>query len=269
MRVAEGTEREVDYDDIVKGYELDSGEYVMLTQEELESVEPGKSRTIELSDFVELSEVDPIYYEKSYYLAPQGEGGEKAYALLLRAMDQAGLAGVATFVMRNKQYLAVIRPREDVLVLETMFFADEVRHATRVLKGLPVKARVSKPELDVAVNLIEQLTTSWKPERYHDTYRERVLDLIRSKEKGEKVEVQAEAPEATNVVDLVDALQRSVEASRAKRSRDGKSKRGRDKATGVGTMSKRELYERAKRLDVSGRSQMSRKDLEAAVKAAS
>jgi DNA end-binding protein Ku len=171
MRVAEGTEREVDYDDIVKGYELESGEYVMLTQEELEPVEPGKPRTIEIIDFVELSEIDPIYFEKSPYLAPKGEGGEKAYALLVRAMEKSGLAGVASFVMRAKQYLATIRPREDVLVLETMFFADEVRDADKV-ETLPVSARVGKRELDVAVSLIGQLKVEWDPERYHDSYRD-------------------------------------------------------------------------------------------------
>jgi DNA end-binding protein Ku len=191
--------------------------------------------------------------------------------LLLRAMEKAGLAGVASFVMRAKQYLATIRPREDVLVLETMFFADEVRDAKTALETLPASARVGKRELDVAVNLIEQLKIEWDPERYRDEYRERVLDMIKSKSKGEKVEVEAAKPEATNVVDLVEALQRSVEATRGKRerrsgaSRRAPTKRGKDD---VSSLSKQELYERAKKLDVPGRSQMSRKALEAAVKAA-
>jgi DNA end-binding protein Ku len=274
MRVAEGTRREVDYDDIVKGYELDSGEYVMLTQEELESVEPGRSRTIEITDFVELAEIDPIYYERSYYLAPQGEGGEKAYALLLRAMEQAGLAGVARFVMRARQYLATIRHREDVLVLETMFFSDEVRDPQQTLERLPVSAKVGKRELDVAVNLVEQLKVDWDPERYEDIYRERVLDLIKAKQKGEKVEVAAEEPTATNVVDLVEALRASVAATPGKsgksgtrgKPRTGPTTRGQDDLTGL---SKKRLYERAQRLDVPGRSQMSRKQLEAAIRKAS
>src|SRR3954452_6268736 len=127
QRVNERTGEEVAYKDVVKGAELDDGGYVMLTQEELESVEPGRSRTIDISDFVDAAEIDPIYFQRSYYLAPTDDGAKKAYALLVKAMDKAERVGVATFVMRGKQYLAAIRPHDGVLVLETMHFADEVR----------------------------------------------------------------------------------------------------------------------------------------------
>ena len=126
-RVNEDTGDEVAYKDIVKGAEITDGEYVMLTQEELEAVEPGRSRTLDISDFVDAAEIDPIYYQKSYYLAPADDTAKKAYRLLVQAMAKADRIGIATFVMRGKQYLAAIRPAENVLVLETMFFADEVR----------------------------------------------------------------------------------------------------------------------------------------------
>lgn len=238
-RVAEGTDREVDYSDVVKGYEVSGGEYVMLTKNELEEAEPGRSRTIEIEDFVELSEVDPIYYEKTYYLGPAEDESRRAYALLRDAMAKAGLAGVAAFVMRGKEYLAVVRPWKRVLVLETLFFADEVRDPQDVLDKLPAATKSDSRELRTAVDLIQQLKTSWEPERYHDTYRERLLDLIRQKAAGE--EVHAEQPERgdDNVIDLMDALQRSIEQARDGRSRTSsagkrsgtKSKSGSSKAT--------------------------------------
>lgn len=273
-RVAEGTDREVPYEKIVKGYELDSGEYVMLTQEELESVEPGKSRTIEISDFVELAEIDPIYFEKSYYLAPQADGSERAYALLRRAMEESGLVGVASFVMRSKQYLATIRPQKSVLVLETMFFPDEVRDPLKELESLRnVPEDVSERELEAAVTLIEQLAIPWEPKRYHDAYRERVLEMIESKAKGERVEVAAEAPEETKVVDLMDALRRSVEAAQASRAGKGQKPAGKGKKRAapkdLSRLSKDELLERARELELPGRSKMKRAELEEAIRRAS
>ena len=143
-RVNEDTGDEVAYEDVVKGAELSDGGYVMLTQEELESVEPGKSRTIDISDFVDASEIEPVYYQKSYYLAPSDDSAKKAYMLLLKAMDKAERIGVATFVMRGKQYLAAIRPSGNVLVLETMFFADEVREPAEELDQLPTRTKVAR-----------------------------------------------------------------------------------------------------------------------------
>src|SRR3954469_3897606 len=153
-RVNEDTGDEVEYEDVVKGAEVSDGEYVILTQEELESVEPGRSRTIDISDFVDAAEIDPIYYQKSYYLAPSDDTAKKAYTLLVQAMQKAGRIGVATFVMRGKQYLAAIRPQDNVLVLETMYFADEVRDPSKELDQLPTRTQVSKRDLDMAVRLI-------------------------------------------------------------------------------------------------------------------
>jgi DNA end-binding protein Ku len=216
-RVNEDTGDEVSYDDIVKGADIGDGEYVMLTQEELESVEPGRSRSIDISDFVEASEIDPIYYQKSYYLAPSDDSAKKPYALLVKAMAKAERIGVATFVMRGKQYLAAIRPSADekVLVLETMHFADEVRDPAKELDGLPQRTKVEKKDLDMAVNLVTALTTRWNPKNYQDTYTERVEKLIDAKRK-DRVDVAAERDEEASgkVVDLLAALQASVDAAK-------------------------------------------------------
>ena len=213
-RVNEDTGDEVAYSDIVKGAEVGDG-YVMLTQEELEAVEPGRSRTIDISDFVEASEIDPIYYQKSYYLAPSDETGKKAYRLLVQAMDKADRIGVATFVMRGKQYLAAIRPADGVLVLETMHFADEVRDPAEELDQLPAKTKVGAKDLKMAVSLVESLTTSWEPKNYRDTYTERVEQFIEAKKKNREI-VAPETTEETSgkVVDLLEALQASVDAAK-------------------------------------------------------
>ena len=181
QRVNEETGEEVAYRDVVKGAELDDGGYVMLTQEELESVEPGKSRTIDITDFVEAAEIDPVYYQRSYYLAPADKTAGKPYLLLARAMKKADRIGIATFVMRGKQYLAAIRPRDDLLVLETMFFADEVREPAKGIDRLPVKGKVAPKDLTMAVHLVEALTTAWDPANYEDTYTARVKRLIDAK----------------------------------------------------------------------------------------
>lgn len=172
QRVNEDTGDEVAYSDVVKGAEVSDGGYVMLTQEELESVEPGRSRSIDISDFVDATEIDPLYYNKSYYLAPSDDSAKKPYALLVKAMAKAERIGVATFVMRGKQYLAAIRPSADekVLVLETMFFGDEVRDPAKELDQLPSRTKVEKKDLDMAVNLVTSMTTEWNPKNYRDTY---------------------------------------------------------------------------------------------------
>jgi DNA end-binding protein Ku len=215
QRVNEKTGDEVPYEDIVKGAEVGDGNYVMLTQEELESVEPGKSRTIEISDFVEAAEIDPIHYQRSYYLAPADKSAVKPYLLLARAMAKADRIGVATFVMRGKQYLAAIRPRDDLLILETMFFADEVRDPAKGIDHLPAKATVAPKDLTMAVKLVEALTTRWDPKNYRDTYTARVKKLIDAKEKKREIAVPTSSEETEGkVLDLLAALESSVEAAR-------------------------------------------------------
>ncbi|MFW5899111.1 MAG: Ku protein [Jiangellaceae bacterium] len=281
--VAEGTDREVDYEDVTKGYETSGGEHVILTQEELESVAPETSRTIAIEDFVQLAEIDPIYYQKSYYLAPRDEENEHAYALLREAMDRAGLAGIATLVMRNKEYLAAIRPADEVLILNTMYFADEVRDPRKTVGRLPEEREPPKRELDAAVQLIRELETPWQPERYHDTHRERVLQLVQQKASGEEPGVEEVAQPEEKVVDLVSALQQSIDRAKSRRGGDGgdggdgadrRNARngGRDRRKGgedLGSLSKQELYDRAGDLGVSGRSKMSKEELYEAVAKAS
>jgi DNA end-binding protein Ku len=215
QRVNEKTGDEVPYEDIVKGAEVGDGNYVMLTQEELESVEPGKSRTIEINDFVEAAEIDPIYYQRSYYLAPSDKSAVKPYVLLARAMAKAERIGVATFVMRGKQYLAAIRPRDDLLILETMYFADEVRDWSKGIDQLPAKARVASKDLTMAVHLVEALTTRWDPKNYRDTYTARVKKLIDAKEKDREIAVPESTEETEGkVLDLLAALESSVQAAK-------------------------------------------------------
>ena len=165
-RVNERTGEEVNYRDIVKGREVDDDTYVLLTDEELESVEPGRTRTIDITDFVDLAEVDPIYFQRTYYLAPRGDGADRSYALLHQAMAETNRAGIATLVMRSKEYLVAVRPQEEILALETMYFADEIRDPIEGTgyepSGQPAKPR----ELAVARQLIESMTTDWDPGRY-------------------------------------------------------------------------------------------------------
>jgi len=260
-RVAEDSGREVAYEDIVKGYEVDKGEFVIVTPEELEGVAPERTRTIEIEDFVDLADIDPIYFEKTYYLAPSGEAGaEKAYALLRKAMEEEGMVAVGRFVMRTKEYLAAIRPMGKVLALETMFFPDEVRSVDEV-ENVPVRRQVSDRELKMARQLVGSMATEWDPTRYGDTYRERVLKLIRDKAKGKEV-VLAEAPKPAKVADLMEALRQSIEATkRGVRPAEAASAEPEGDEGDLGSMSKAELMERAAEANVAGRSKMSKPEL--------
>ena len=259
-RVAEGTGREVEYEDIVKGYELKAGKYVLVTPEELESVEPGKTRTIEIEDFVDLAEIDPIYFEKSYYLAPAGEA-KKSYALLREAMERANRVAIGRFVMRTKQYLAAIRPSGKVLVLETMFFGDEVRDTKDL--DLPGKVKLSPRELEIADRLIDSLTVEFKPGQYKDTYRERVMNLIKRKQKGEDIVIEEREETTDKATDLMAALEASI--SNIRDARDKKRK----KSGSLDELSKQELLDRAAKADISGRSKMSKDELMKALRKAS
>ena len=270
-RVAEETDSEVEYEDVVKGFEVDKGEYVIVTPEELEAAKPEATRTIEIRDFVNLSEIDPIYFEKSYYVGPQeGTGAERPYALLLRAMQDRSKVGIGTFVMREKEHLAAIRAMDGVLVLETMFFPDEVRGIDDIA-NLPKDLDVDPKQLRMAVELIDSLSSAWEPERYRDTYRERVLQLIERKAEGR--DIVAERPATPGKVrDLMEALRASVEA--AKKERTPATKHGsRDPAKrakeDLARLGREELYERAQRLGIPGRSGMNKEELIAALKKAS
>lgn len=212
-RVDERTGNEIDYRDIVKGVDVGGGNYVMVTAEELEQVAPGRSRALEITSFADLDDIDPIYFNKTYYLAPAVPEAKKTYALLRDAMAQANRAAVATLVMHGKGHLVAIRPSGSTLLLETLFFADEVRDPQKTLENLPGKINFSKGELAMATQLITAMDEPWKPDRYRDTYADRVNDLIEAKRQGHEVQ-QAEEPPQANVIDLFEALQRSVDLAR-------------------------------------------------------
>jgi DNA end-binding protein Ku len=216
-RVNERTGEEVDYADIVKGADVGGGQYVMLGPEELDEVAPGRSRSLDIHRFVDLDEIDPIYYQKSYYLEPGTDDTLKTYALLREAMAGTNRAAIATLVMRGKEYLAAIRPDDELLVLETMYFADEVRDPHDVLDRFPGHVPLSRQELRMAEQLIESMTGKWDPSEYRDTYTERVQQLIDAKVAGNEVTPAEQPPEATNVTDLMEVLRRSVETARRNR----------------------------------------------------
>ena len=215
-RVDPTTGDEVPYEDIVKGYELTPDRYVIVEPGELESLDPKKTRTIDIEDFVSLDEVDPIFYDHPYYLAP-GAGGAKPYRLLLDAMRETGKVGIARVVIRSKEQLVAIRPKGDVLAMSTMIFADEVVDPERIDElPDPDEISASKRELDIAKQLVDSLAGEFEPGKYRDTYRDEVLALIERKAEGEEIAVQPVAEEpAAPVPDLMAALKASLDQVRS------------------------------------------------------
>lgn len=264
-RVAEDSGKEVSPDDIVKGYEVRPDEHVLVETEELDAVEPGRPRAIEIEDFVELSAVDPVYFQKTYQAVPGDEGAARTYELLRRTLVDTGRIGIARFVMRGKQHLAALRPFDGVLAVETMFFADEIRDPARLPEvGALEDVEVDDRELAMGRQLVDSLTAAWEPERYEDTYRERVLELLEAKAEGESVVREAPEEEGSNVVDLMAALEASIGEARGRRAgTDG------DGSEELGSMSREELYEEARRRDIGGRSKMSKPELIDALQEAS
>ena len=229
-RVCPADGEEVPYEHIVKGFEIAPDRYVIVTQEELDALDPRRTKTIDIEEFVELAEIDPVYYDNAYHVAP-GTGGAKGYRLLLSAMEEAGKVAIGRFVLRTRQQLCALRPAEGVLMLSTMLYGDEVNAPERLdeleaLGDVEANAR----EVAMAGQLIESLSAPFEPTKYHDEYREQVLELIERKAAGEEIAVQpaAEAPAA--VPDLMAALEASVaavrqEAGDAKPARKPRAKR--------------------------------------------
>ncbi|MGH3788480.1 MAG: Ku protein [Pseudonocardiaceae bacterium] len=213
-RINERTGDEVDYGDIVKGRDVGGGDYVMVEPEELDAVAPGRSRSIDITSFVDLDEIDPVYFQKTYWLAPDGEQYARPYALLLEAMARTNRAGIATFVMRGKEYLTAIRADDDMLALHTLFFADEIRNPIDQLDTLPERTAARGKELDMATALVESMSGPWRPQDYRDTYTERVEQLIDDKRRGHELVTAAEPPEPTETPDLLEALRRSISSAR-------------------------------------------------------
>ena len=233
-RVSAVTGEEVAYEDIVKGYELDNGEYVTITPEELDALDPAAAKTIDLEEFVDLVDIDPVFYDAPYYLAPSADT-QKPYKLLVTAMEEAGKVGIARFVMRTKQYLAAIRPVDGKLVLSTMVYADEIVAPSEVelFDGLD-DIEIADKEVDMARQLISSLEADFAPEKHTDTYREAVLGLIDRKAAGEEtVVVAADEEEVGSVVDLMAALEASVAAAKEARTRHptGKKATAKKKST--------------------------------------
>jgi DNA end-binding protein Ku len=256
-KICKTEDKPVPDDEIVKAFEYEKGEWVYMTDDDFAAAAAENHRTIDIRTFVPYEDIDPIFFERTYYLAPQ-DGSEKVYALLVRAMEQSGLAGVAKWVMRDRQNLGLLRIREGVITLERMHFADEIRSADELA---PKGAEVAKQELEMAKQLIEQYSGTFEPQEYRDTYRDALCEIIEAKRKGEQVRVEAE-PELEAPTDLMAALRASVEAARRRGSRAASGDGG------LESLSKDELYQLAKDADVPGRSEMSKQELVKALKAA-
>jgi len=213
-RVNPSTGEEVPYERIVKGYELSPDRYVVIKPEELDAVEPRKTHMIEIEDFVQIDEIDPIFYDHPYYLAP-GKGATKAYALLLRAMEESGRVGIARVVIRSKEQLVALRAQDGVLHMETMLFGDEVVPPGS-LDEIPDadELEASDREVKMAGELIESLAAEFDPDKYRDSYREQVLDLIERKAEGEEIAVQPQEEERPEVPDLMAALEASIASAK-------------------------------------------------------
>ncbi|MGK5682127.1 Ku protein [Actinoplanes sp. URMC 104] len=307
-RVNERTGKEVEFDDIVKGADVGGGDYVMLDQDELDSVAPGRSRSLDIHRFVELADIDPLYYQKTYWLGPGSSETAKVYGLLRDAMADTGRAAVGTLVMRGKEYLTAIRADGELLVLQTMYFADEVRDPADQIDELPRRNQAKPAEMHMAEQLIDSMSGPWKPSDFRDTYTERVNELIEAKKKGKEITPAEDAPEPTAASDLFEVLRRSVEAASqrraassgsagsssksstsAKSARSGKSPASRKssasagsskksatgaktaakgRSTDLGAMTKSDLLKLARDLDVPGRTKLDRPELEKAVRKA-
>jgi DNA end-binding protein Ku len=208
-RVCSADGEEVEYSSIVKGYDLGGGRYVVIEPEELASIDVEATRNIDIEEFVNLSEIDPVYFEKSYYLVPDGRA-EKPYALLVETMERTGKVALGRFVLRTKQYLAALRARDGVLVLSTMLYPDEVIDTAELDVPSAADTAPTDREIQMATQLVESLSAPFEPEKYHDDYREKVLALIEAKADGEIIVVPEPTAEAAPVVDLMAALEASL-----------------------------------------------------------
>jgi DNA end-binding protein Ku len=213
-KVDEATGDELSTDEIVNGFPIGGGEYVIVTREELKEAAPGKSEVIEISDFVDLNDIDPKFFRQTYYLAPKGKGADRAYALLRQAMREAKKVAIATLVLRDKEHLVAIRSDDEVLMLETMYFEDEIRNPREELPGLPQSDHADTRELAIAKQLVDSLSAKWDPSRYKNTYRERIEQLVERKRSGHAVATSVTDRPKSNVIDLMSALEASLAKSR-------------------------------------------------------
>src|SRR5215469_18539715 len=223
-RVAEKDGKEVPWDEIVKGYEYEKGKYVVLKDEDFQRVDLEATQTVDIQDFVDQEEIDPIFFYKPYYLEPQ-KGGDKAYVLLRDALKDTNKIGVAKVVIKTRQYLAGVKPEDGALVLELMHFADELVDPEKL--DVPKKTDVGKREMNMAKSLIDSMTSKWEPEKYKDDYREALMEVIEEKVEAGGKEIEAKprkAPKPTKVIDLVSVLQKSLEQTDAKQKAKSRSR---------------------------------------------
>jgi DNA end-binding protein Ku len=214
-RVAEKDGEEVPWDQIVKGYEYEKGKYVVLKEEDFERVDLEATQTVDIQDFVDLEEIDPVFFYKPYYLEPQ-KGGDKAYMLLRDSLQQSQKVGIAKVIIKTRQYLAGVKPEDGALVLELMHFADELVDTGKL--HIPKKVEVGKREMNMATALIDSMSSKWNPEKYHDEYRQALMEVIEEKVEAGGKEIEGKprkAPKPTKVIDLVEVLQKSLEQSAA------------------------------------------------------
>ena len=225
QRVSKESGEPVDADDIEMGYEVSKGRYVTFERSEIDELRPESTRHVEVTDFVDLADIDPVYYQRTYWLAPTDEGAEHAYRLLAAAMEETQQVGIGTVVMRNKQYLAAIRPIEGALAMSTMRFADEVLEITDIDEIPTGAAKASDKELALATQIIDGLSASWDPTRYRDTFTDELKELIEARDRGDEVVTESEEePDDAQVLDLMAALQASVDEASSRRSGGGSKK---------------------------------------------
>jgi DNA end-binding protein Ku len=264
QKICKLEEKPVPDKEIVKAFEYRKGEYVYMEDEDFEAARVEGYKTIEITDFVPYERIDPIYFAHTYYAGPQ-EGAEKVYSLLVKAMEDSELAAIAKFVMRDRQYLGALRVREGTITLEQLHFADEVRSAKEIR---PKLAGVEKRELEMAQQLIDNFSGDWKPEKYKDTYRDALCEVIEAKRKGKEIHLAAQTEEE-EPTDLMTALRASLEAHQRRRgarqpSRSSNGARG----GSLDKLSKSELEERARKAEIEGRSKMSKQELIEALRSA-
>jgi DNA end-binding protein Ku len=262
QNICKAEDKPVPETEIVKAFEYRKGKYVFMRDADFEAARVEGYKSIEITDFVPHEEIDPIFFAHTYYVGPQ-QGAEKVYSLLVQAMEDSGLTAIVKFVMRDRQHLGALRVREGVIMLEQLYFADEINPITEIKAQ---KTPVSERELEMAAQLVNSFAGAWKPQKYKDTYREQLLAAITSKQKGQQVhrapEVEDEEP-----ADLLEALRASIERTEnGRKRRRGQPKRRRSAATGggddgLGALSKRELDQRAKKAGIESRSKMTKDQL--------
>jgi DNA end-binding protein Ku len=253
QKICKREDKPVPDKEIVKAFEFRKGEYVYMDDEDFAAARVEGYKTIDITDFVPSDQIDPIFFAHTYYVGPQ-EGAEKVYSLLVRAMEDSELVAIAKFVMRDRQYLGALRVRKGLITLEQLYFADEVRPVDDVK---PKRERVDKRELEMAQRLIDSFSGDWKPDKYEDTYRDALYEVIKAKRKGEEVHAVAE-PEEEEPTDLMSALKMSIDSARGGRRRAGR----------LDDLSKSELGERARKAKIEGRSTMSKDELIEALRSA-